>query len=70
VPNPKATSPQLLAMFEFVGVLFGVAVRTNFPLPIDLPSFVWKQLLGESCCSVDLEAVDKFCVQVTETGQM
>lgn len=62
--NPSATSPLHLAMLEFVGVLFGVALRTSFPLPLDLPPSLWKQVLGEQPSLADLEAVDKFCVQV------
>jgi hypothetical protein len=40
VINPAATSPLHLAMFEFVGVLMGVACRTRFPLPLYLPALV------------------------------
>lgn len=64
VLNPSANSPLHMAMFEFIGVMFGVALRTNFPLPLDLPSTVWKQILGETGTAGDLEAVDKFCIQV------
>lgn len=64
VLNPSASSPLHMAMLEFVGVLFGIALRTNFALPVDLPSLLWKQILLEPCTLADLEGVDKFCVQV------
>jgi hypothetical protein len=63
IPNPAATSSQFLEMFEFVGVLMGVAVRTKNTISLDLPSLVWKKILSESVDLSDLEAVDKLCVQ-------
>jgi len=63
VPNPSATTPLALMMYEFLGVLMGVAICTKFPLPIDLPSGVWKGILGHKPERSDLEAVDKLCMQ-------
>jgi len=51
-----------LAMFGFVGALMGIALCTKAPLALDLPSTVWKQLLGHKVEASDLEAVDKLCV--------
>ena len=31
-------------MFEFLGVLMGIALRTRYTLSLDLPSVVWKQV--------------------------
>lgn len=45
--NPSCTSSLQLSMYEFVGVLIGIALRTKFTLPLDLPSIFWKQLIGE-----------------------
>lgn len=41
----------------------GVALRTKFPLSLDLPSLFWKKLLGARVDISDLEGVDKLCVQ-------
>ena len=40
VPNPTASSPQALAMFEFVGRLMGIVLRHKFYLPFELPAMV------------------------------
>jgi E3 ubiquitin-protein ligase HERC1 len=58
VPNPAAAAPQQIEMFEFVGKLLGVAVRTKHPLPFLLPSIVWKPLVGEKVDIGDIEAID------------
>jgi len=63
LPNPSARSATHLSMFEFLGALMGVALRTGETLALDLPSAVWKKLLGISTDVSDLEAVDKLCVQ-------
>jgi hypothetical protein len=67
VVNPGCTSQLHLDMYEFVGVLMGIALRTSFSLNLDLPSFVWKQLLGEKVEVGDLEAIDKLFIQVLLT---
>lgn len=63
VINPSATSPLHLQMFEFVGSLMGAALRAKFTLPLDLPSVLWKLLLGDVPDEGDLEAIDKLCLQ-------
>ena len=55
---PAATSSLHLQMFEFVGLLFGLCIRTGVRLPIDLPSFVWKPLVGDELTADDLYAID------------
>jgi len=50
-------------MYEFVGILMGIAIRTGETLNIELPSIVWKQVLHQKVTIQDLEAVDKLCVQ-------
>jgi len=60
-----------MAMYEFVGVLMGIALRTSNTLNLDLPSMVWKQLLDEEVDQSDLEAVDKLCIQaLTELSNL
>jgi len=43
--------------FEFLGRLFGAALRTRVLLPLSLPSLFWKPLVGQECHLADLEAV-------------
>jgi len=50
-------------MFEFVGVLMGIALRTKAPFAIDLPSIVWKTLLNLTVDTSDLEAIDRLACQ-------
>lgn len=61
--NPSACSSLQLSMYEFVGVLMGLALRTGFALNLDLPSLIWKQLLGDEPDESDMEGADKLFVQ-------
>lgn len=50
LPNPAIgelglTTSMHAEMLEFLGRLMGVAVRSQEPLDLDLPSIVWKQLV-------------------------
>jgi len=68
IPNPACTSSLYLQMYEFVGVLMGIALRTKQTLAFDFPALVYKQLLSEDDNAnnldiSDLEAIDKLCVQ-------
>eukprot|EP01087_Luapelamoeba_hula_P012781 TRINITY_DN3603_c0_g1_i4.p1 TRINITY_DN3603_c0_g1~~TRINITY_DN3603_c0_g1_i4.p1 ORF type:complete len:4801 (-),score=871.08 TRINITY_DN3603_c0_g1_i4:39-14441(-) len=58
VPNPRFIDPLSLAMYEFVGKLMGVALRTKELLPLDLPTMLWKPLVGLDPSYGDLEEVD------------
>jgi hypothetical protein len=44
--NPRKASSRDLSLFNFLGILMGVCIRTNTNLGINLPSLVWKQLVG------------------------
>ncbi|MDO9333735.1 MAG: hypothetical protein Q7T57_04350, partial [Dehalococcoidales bacterium] len=59
VPNPSATSPIELAMFEFLGKLMGVAMRSGDLLALDLPSMVWKPLVDDPITEEDVMAIDR-----------
>ena len=41
----------------------GVAIRTNNTLELDLPSMVWKPLVGQELEIGDLTAIDQIAVQ-------
>lgn len=63
---PSATSSTQLAMYEFLGKIFGVVLHTKFTLNLDLPSVVWKPLVGQQLDLGDLRAIDAMCVQSLE----
>ena len=47
-----------MEMFEFMGKLMAMSLRAKLSLPFELPSIVWKQLVGEEVDLEDLMAVD------------
>ena len=55
-------SPVLSLLLQFLGRLFGAALRTRVLLPLPLPSLFWKGLMGAPCNTLDLEAVYKSLV--------
>jgi len=61
IPNPSSTTSLHLSMYAFVGKLMGVAIRGKHMLNLDLPSMVWKQLVGAEVTLSDLEAIDRHC---------
>jgi uncharacterized membrane protein YgcG len=64
VPSPAASSSLDLSMFKFVGKLMGVSIRCGVVLPLDLPSVVWKPLVGRRCDVNDLKCIDNLCFNV------
>ena len=64
IPKPGAKTSTQIAMFEFLGKLFGVVMYSQFTLNLDLPSTVWKPLVGQRLDLSDLKAIDAMCVQV------
>ena len=59
VVNPSCTSPTQLALLEFLGVLMGCCMRTGVHLTLDLPSFVFKQIVAEKLTLTDLQNIDR-----------
>ena len=55
--NPAVKSMEDLQLFKFLGILFGVAVRTKKPLHLHLAPLVWKQLVGMPLTPDDIEEV-------------
>lgn len=47
IPNPEANSDHHLNMFQFLGILMGIAIRTGSPLSLNLAEPVWKLLVDE-----------------------
>jgi hypothetical protein len=66
VPHPGQSSPAALRMFEFVGRLIGISLRTQNFLNYALPGLIWKAVLGQPLSVADLKAVDAMAVQSIE----
>jgi hypothetical protein len=66
VLNPGATTSLHMDMFCFLGKLMGIAIRTKDYLALDIPSIIWKLLVGETPTREDLEAIDLFQMQSLE----
>ena len=64
IPNPAMSSSPHLSMWTFVGKLMGVAIRGHYYLDMDLPSMVWKPLVGIACDRLDLQEIDSLCYSV------
>jgi len=58
LPAASSTSSLYLNMFEFVGKLMGIAMRTKNPFVLDLPAFVWKQLCNDQVSLADIRKFD------------
>ena len=61
--NSALTQPQHKLWFKFLGILFGVAIRTKKPLALPLAPLVWKLLAGIPPSSVDLDEIDEDYMQ-------
>ncbi|KAK3097022.1 hypothetical protein FSP39_005665 [Pinctada imbricata] len=61
--NPSLSSEEDLSMYRFLGILFGVAVRTKKPLDLHLAPSVWKLLVGIPLSVDDLEETDHIYIQ-------
>lgn len=66
VINPSAVQDSHLQMFEFLGKLFGLSLRSGNHLSLDLPSLLWQALVGVPCTREDLELVDIFAVSALD----
>jgi hypothetical protein len=49
-------------MYEFVGKLMGLALRTRNLLNFHFPAIVWKPLVGAQVTMDDIEAIDVLCM--------
>ena len=55
--DPTCTSPKDIRHLKFLGLLFGVAMRTRKPLNLHLARPMWKLLAGMTLTPDDLEEV-------------
>jgi len=63
IPNPSRKSADFLGMYNFVGKLLGIALRSKNTLSLNFPSIVWKPLVGLPPTFADLRSIDHFCCQ-------
>eukprot|EP00899_Mesostigma_viride_P003091 jgi/Mesvir1/12783/Mv22836-RA.1 len=66
LPNPSCGSSTDLALFRFLGKLMGIALWCKTSLNLDLPSVVWKPLVGLPLERGDLMAVDSTCCRALD----
>jgi len=66
VPRPSSTRPLFISMYEFLGKLMGLAMRTHSFLPLNLPSIVWKPLVNDEVTEEDVKAIDILSFKVLE----
>ena len=64
--NPGANSPSQLKMYEFMGALIGMSVRSGILMSLNLPAFFWKQLTDEEVTVRDLKEIDTMTVTILE----
>lgn len=62
VLNPGASTTTPLHMYEFLGKLMGVALRSKQYLSLNVAAMIWKKLVGEQLQIEDLAAVDSMIV--------
>lgn len=54
-------------MYEFLGALIGMSVRSGILMSLNLPSFFWKQLTNEEITVEDLDGIDSMTVKMLNT---
>ena len=62
--NPGANSTYSHRMYEFLGALIGMSVRSGTLLNLNLPGFIWKQLTDEEVTIDDLNDIDTAAVNM------
>lgn len=66
LPHPDSTSALHLAMYRFLGILFGIAIRTQNNLALTFPPLFWKRVAQEPVDLQDLKGIDENCVKALE----
>jgi len=55
VLNPSARSTYQLQLYEFLGLLMAISIRTATHFTLDLPIMFWKSVVGEEIVFEDIE---------------
>eukprot|EP01063_Lacrimia_lanifica_P013539 TRINITY_DN20188_c0_g1_i1.p1 TRINITY_DN20188_c0_g1~~TRINITY_DN20188_c0_g1_i1.p1 ORF type:complete len:694 (+),score=228.51 TRINITY_DN20188_c0_g1_i1:862-2943(+) len=58
-----ATSSHHARVLQLLGMLMGVAVRSDSVVPLDLPPLIWKQLVREPVLVEDYSAIDEIAMR-------
>jgi hypothetical protein len=53
-------------MYEFLGALIGMSVRSSILMSLNLSSFVWKQFTDEEITIDDLKDIDFMAVNILD----
>ncbi|KAK7116135.1 hypothetical protein V1264_001871 [Littorina saxatilis] len=61
--NPGLVGESNAPLWKFLGILFGVAIRTKKPLDLHLAPCIWKLVAGMELKVEDLEEVDHIYIQ-------
>jgi len=64
--TPSAKSTIDLSLYEFIGILMGCCIRTGVRLSLNLPSIIWKQIVGEPVNIYDLEGIDSSIINMIQ----
>lgn len=62
--NPSSLSSTHMELYEFLGALMGMSLRTSHLMPLELAPMVWKQILQDPLERSDLIGVDGYCTKV------
>ena len=58
LPDPNATSQKSIALYEFLGKLFGMAIRTQSFISLNMAPCIWKLLTGIPVDMDDIISLD------------
>lgn len=58
IPNPKSNTPVCIEMYEFLGKLMGLSIRTKTPLMVNLADLFWKRIVGMDITIMDIISLD------------
>ncbi|MES1910768.1 MAG: hypothetical protein MHM6MM_003301 [Cercozoa sp. M6MM] len=69
VPRPSASTERSLQMFEFLGKLMGLAIRSRELMSLSFPSIIWKQLVFDRITMSDVTAIDLVSFRILDELQ-
>ena len=58
LPNPQCTTRECIKMFETVGKIMGISLRTEGFFPFKFPLLVYKLLITDSISMSDVASID------------
>lgn len=58
LPSDPSLRTTYLHAYEFIGQMMGVALRSQNYIPFNLPSIVWKSLVGTEVTQEDVRLID------------